>query len=350
MKKSKALVLLSGGLDSMLAIKVLEAQGVLVEGLCFTSNFFNCDKAREASEILKIKLHTIDISKEMLGLVKNPPHGYGKNMNPCIDCHGYMFKRAGEFAQENNFDFIASGEVLGQRPFSQNRGSMEEVRKIFGFEVLRPLSAKLLDETEIEKNKLVKRHKLLDVEGRSRERQMSLAKKYKIKKYPSPSGGCLLTDPGISERLMKTLDYWSDCDTDDVELLKHGRVFWFKNTSPQPSLRTGEGDIGRILLLIGRHKEDNSILEILAKKSDLLIEMPDDIPGPVSLLRTKNKDLVFEDNNIELEIPKELKKSELKMSEDKNLDEIINIACLLTGWYSTKARGKKINFKLKSIN
>ncbi len=335
MQKNKALVLLSGGLDSMLAIKILEAQGALVEGLCFESNFYNCDKAREASEILNIKLHTIDISKEMLELVKNPPHGYGKNMNPCIDCHGRMFKRAGEFARENNFNFIASGEVLGQRPFSQNKGSLGEVRKISGFEVLRPLSAKLLDETEIEKKGLIKRHKLLDIKGRARDRQMSLAKKYKINKYPSPAGGCLLTDPDFSERLMKMLDYWSECNINDVELLKNGRIFWLKTTKE------------KILLVVGRHEEDNNNLEKLAKKNDVVIKLVDNVPGPVTILRIRNHGSEIRNKDIELDIPKELKKSELKMGEVKNIDEILDIASLLTGWYATKTRGIKVSIKLK---
>ncbi|MDO8260107.1 MAG: tRNA 4-thiouridine(8) synthase ThiI, partial [Candidatus Magasanikbacteria bacterium] len=245
-KNTKAIVLLSGGLDSMLAVKVLQVQGIEVVGLCYKSNFYDCARAREAAELLRIELKEVDISSEMLDLVKHPPSGYGKNLNPCIDCHAFMIRRAGEIARAEGFDFVATGEVLGQRPFSQNKESLKRVAALSGVPVLRPLSAKLIDETEIEKNGLVNRHRLLDISGRGRERQIELAEKYEITEYPSPAGGCLLTDPGFSERGIKLLDHWPDCDTNDIEILKHGRVFWF--SLPRKK---------KVLLMIGRHQGDN---------------------------------------------------------------------------------------------
>ncbi|MCD4693944.1 7-cyano-7-deazaguanine synthase, partial [bacterium] len=171
-KKARALVLFSGGLDSMIAVKLLQVQNIEVEAICFVSNFFNSKKAEEGAKNLKIKLHIVNISKEMLKLVKNPPNGHGKYYNPCIDCHGLMVRKAGKFIEKNKkFDFLASGEVLGQRPFSQNKKSLKKVIDISGYEILRPLSAMLLLETEIEKKGLVKREELANISGRNRSVQ-----------------------------------------------------------------------------------------------------------------------------------------------------------------------------------
>ncbi|MDP2736973.1 MAG: 7-cyano-7-deazaguanine synthase, partial [bacterium] len=194
---TKALVLLSGGLDSMLAARVLLDQGVEVTGLSFKSNFFGTIKAKKAAEQLGVELIEIDFSDEHLEMVKNPTHGYGKNMNPCIDCHALMLKRAKEIMVRDGFDFVATGEVLGQRPMSQHRDALDIVEKVSGLEgkLVRPLSAKLLNESEAEKQGKLIRNRLLDISGRSRQRQLELVKKYGIKEYASPGGGCLLTDP-----------------------------------------------------------------------------------------------------------------------------------------------------------
>lgn len=260
----------------MLAAKILESQNITVEGLCFTSNFFDGAKAKKAAEANGIKLRTKDISEEMVKLVKNPQRGFGKNMNPCVDCHTLMIKLAAEIAEKNGFDFVATGEVLGQRPFSQNRQALKEVQKKSGGEVLRPLTAKLLEETSMEKKGLVNREKLLDIQGRSREKQNNLIKEFGIKEYESPGGGCLLTDPGFSGRLSKALQMVPDLKTEGIELLKKGRIYWFKlKGSP-------------VLLVIGRDKEENGQLRKSTKKGDLLI-YPEDLKGPVSLLRIFNQ-------------------------------------------------------------
>ncbi len=337
MKKVKALVLLSGGLDSMLAVKILQEQGIEVTGIVFTSNFYNAERAKKAAKQINIPLKIVDISTEMLDLVKNPPSGHGKNLNPCIDCHALMIKKASEILKKENYQIITTGETLGQRPFSQNKQSLFRVAKLSGTDILRPLSAKLLPITKYEKKGLVNRDKLLDIEGRNREKQMELAKKFNIQEYFGPGGGCILTEPDWSRKLSKMLSNWPKCDIDDVELLKHGRSFWvdlqvgliFKKKSP-------------VLIIIGRDKKDNEQLEKMVKKNDIIIE-PIDISGPTTLVRVKNKKLKVKNRELSLDIPE-------KLEEIKNKEEVLKIACLLTGWYIVKARGRKINFQLRIIN
>jgi len=333
MPKLKALVLLSGGLDSILAAKVLQAQGTEVQGICFRSNFFSSEKAKKAAESIGIKLNIVDISNELLEIVKNPPSGYGKHLNPCIDCHALMTKKASEIKEYN---VIATGEVLGQRPFSQKKEALARVEKLAGVEILRPLSAKLLPETEIEKKGLVNRGRLLNIRGRGRGRQMELAQKYNIKEYSTPAGGCLLTDPEFSQRLGKMLDYWPDCTTDDVQLLKFGRIFWQNSKGSK-----------KILLIVGRHQTDDKALEKFAKPGDIILELKD-IPGPLTLLRAKNYKFKLQEDILKINVPSELKKGELKLSETKSEDEILKIAGLLTGWYAIKARGKKVKIEVKN--
>ncbi len=332
---SRALVLLSGGLDSMLAARVLMEQGVEVVGLSFKSVFFSTVKAKKSAEQLGIKFIEADFTDEHLEMVKNPAHGYGKNMNPCIDCHTLMLKRAKEIMEKEKFDFVATGEVLGQRPMSQNKQALEIVEKNSGLEgkIIRPLSAKLLNESEPEKSGQLIRGRLLDISGRSRQRQMELVKKYNIKEFSSPGGGCLLTDPEFSDKLLKILEYWDDCDSNDITLLRYGRVFWLKNK-----------DDKNILLIIGRDDKENENLKRAAKKGDIIIELAEE-NGPTSLLRN----IEYKVSSImEIQIPEELKMSELKLGEEKNNEEIINVGMLLTGYYATKARGKKV--KLNIIN
>jgi tRNA-uridine 2-sulfurtransferase len=275
-KKTKALIIFSGGLDSILAALVLMDQGIAVEGIGFKSNFYDCEKALKSAKEIGIKLHLKDISKAILALVKNPSYGYGKNLNPCIDCHAMMIKLADKFAKRkfktDNY-IIASGEVLGQRPFSQNKQALGKVIKISGVEVLRPLSARLLPETEVEKRKLVDRLKLGIIQGRTREAQINLARQFGLKTYPSPAGGCLLTDPEFSQRVKKMLEYWPKCKSDDLELLKYGRTFWQK-------LETGNWS----LIVVGRNKEDNEKLARLAKNGDVMVELKE-MTGPLTLVR-----------------------------------------------------------------
>jgi tRNA U34 2-thiouridine synthase MnmA/TrmU len=286
----RALVLLSGGLDSILAVKLLQKQQIEVTGLTFVSYFFDADLAKKAAKNLGIKLKIIDFSDEHLAMVKKPKYGYGQAMNPCIDCHILMLKKAKEVAglqglslrdspqrtvpEGQSFDLVATGEVLGERPMSQNKQALELIEKessLKGY-LLRPLSAKLLEPTIPEKKGLVDRNKLLNISGRSRKRQMALAKKWGIKEYPTPAGGCLLTDLQFGQRLKELFQQWPDCQGNDVRLLKLGRHFWVKDNK----------------IIVGRNHQENLAIKELTQKGDMLIE-PKDFPGPTILIRGRPK-------------------------------------------------------------
>jgi len=338
MKKIKALVLFSGGLDSVLAVKLLEKQGIETAGICFSSNFFGAEKARKIAKANGIKLFVEDFGQDILDLVKNPPHGLGKNMNPCIDCHSVMFKRARAFANQNGFDFLASGEILGQRPFSQNRIALMEVSKTVGEELLRPLSAKLLPETEIEKKGWVNRSQLLNLQGRQRNRQFELAEKLGIKEFEAPAGGCLLTDPDFGKRLEKAIEEFPELREKDVELLKFGRIYWLK-------LKEGKNSI---LVVIGRNKEDNENLENLLVEKDFLLK-PKGVMGPNVLVRGFGVDLEFGADLIEVNVSDE-KAMELDGKIFDNEIEMFKDIAILAGWYIKKVRGGKVEFIISEMN
>lgn len=321
----KVLSLFSGGLDSLLAVKILEAQGLEVTGICFVSSFYNAEKARLIAENNNLKLIVTDVKDKMLDLVKNPPTGYGKNLNPCIDCHSMMIREASIIAEQEGFDIVATGEVLGQRPFSQNGDALQKVKKLSGVDVLRPLSAKLLPETEIEKQGLVKRDELLDIEGRSRERQQDLIKKFKIEVFETPSGGCVLTDKGFCNRLSQILDHWPECTPEDVDLLRNGRVFWF-----------ALGD-KYALFVVGRHKADNEKLKALAQKGDFVLELKE-IPGPLAILRFKNAKFNSRAEEIKVSVPENID-FPLEEKTYLSLEELLIQVGALTGYFVTRARG-----------
>ncbi len=270
-RKVRALGLCSGGLDSMLAGLVLRRQGIDVEWITFETPFFSSGKAKKASRICKIPLIVKDITPVYLKMLKNPSAGYGKYMNPCMDCHSLMFRLAGKIMKAENFDFLFSGEVLGQRPMSQTRPSLRYVEKNSGVDgfILRPLSAKRLPETLPEKNGLVKKELLLDFAGRSRKPQIKLAKEFNITDYPAPAGGCLLTDKGYSIRLKDLFDHNDDYKKRDLELLKYGRHF-----------RLGR----ETKIIVGRTQIDNNnILKFFIPETDHLINVIGP-PGPVVLM------------------------------------------------------------------
>ncbi len=267
---SKALGLLSGGLDSNLAAMCLKRQGVDVTCVSFVTPFFGSQKAELAAKQMDIPLIVEDISDIHLEMLKAPKYGYGKNMNPCIDCHAMMFRLAGEMMIERGFDFLFSGEVLGQRPMSQNANALRSVANYSGHpnRILRPLSARVLPITPMEEQGLVNREQLLDIQGRSRKRQEALAKEWGITDYPSSGGGCLLTEIHFSDRLRDLFDHQPDCTVNDVELLKIGRQF-----------RLSE----KAKLTLGRHQNDNEAIRDAADETHTLLSTPG-IPGPVGLV------------------------------------------------------------------
>jgi tRNA-uridine 2-sulfurtransferase len=239
---TRALAMISGGLDSILAAKLIKEQGIEVIGICFKSYFFDEENAKRMTKQIGIQLEVVDFSKEHFEMVRDPEHGWGKNMNPCIDCHSMMMRYSGELLEKFNADFIITGEVLNQRPMSQNRSALDVVKRQSGFsdKILRPLCAKNLKETQMEIDGLVDREKLLDIAGRNRKPQMALAEKWGIKDYPSPAGGCKLTEPNYSTRLKEILDRKEDVTEKDIHLLKYGRHFVSENNTKIIVSRTGE--------------------------------------------------------------------------------------------------------------
>jgi tRNA U34 2-thiouridine synthase MnmA/TrmU len=268
--RGRGLSLLSGGLDSTLAICVLRAQGLHMEAVVFESPFFSSRAAKKAAERLDVRLHVVDFSREIVTLVKNPPHGFGGAMNPCVDCHAGMIRRAGALMEELGFDFLATGEVLNQRPMSQNRRSLQVVEQDCGYadRLVRPLSALLLEPTEPERRGIIDRTRLLGLQGRARQAQMALARTYGIQEYPSPAGGCLLTEKMFCGRVQDLLTH---------EGLDELRLTWLLRTGRHLRLPGGAKCV------VGRNQEENQTLEEAAIAGDTLV-FPVHVPGPVVLL------------------------------------------------------------------
>ena len=267
---SKALGLLSGGLDSSLAALALKRQGVEVTCIAFATPFFGAGRARQAAAQMDIPLIVQDISEIHLEMVKKPRYGYGKNMNPCIDCHAMMFRLAGEHMASGGFDFLFSGEVLGQRPMSQNARALNSVANYSGYpdRILRPMSAQVLPITSMEENGLVDREQLLDIQGRSRKPQIALAKEWGLTDYPSSGGGCLLTEKLFSNRLRDLLEHNPEATVIEAELLKAGRQFRLSETAK---------------LILGRKQADNDRINELALPENIMLRA-DNFSGPQGLI------------------------------------------------------------------
>ncbi|HIE44563.1 MAG TPA: hypothetical protein EYP78_07215 [Candidatus Omnitrophica bacterium] len=280
----KALALLSGGLDSSLAVKFMLDQDIEVIGVNFFTPFCLCDgkKGRKKKSIvlaeeLNIELKLFNISEEYLQIVKNPRYGYGKNLNSCIDCRILMLRKAKQLMSKIGADFVITGEVLGQRPMSQNRRAMEIIEKESGLEglIVRPLSAKLLPPTIPEKEGWINRERLLDIVGRTRKRQFSLAKEFGISEYACPAGGCLLTDPIFSARIRDLLN--SDMLTlQNINLVKSGRYFRISDS---------------FKLIVGRNQEENQRLMKLTREGDLILELESKGPVAVGRGRRESEDI-----------------------------------------------------------
>jgi len=273
-KRTKAVALLSGGLDSTLAVKLVLDQGIDVEAVNFVSPFCLCRKggcgALEVAKNLNIPLKTITVGEEYLRIVRKPKFGYGKNMNPCIDCRIFMLKKAKKYAEEMGASFIFTGEVLGQRPMSQHRKTLGIIEKKAGLKgkILRPLSAKLLPPTEVEKKGLISRETLLGIEGRSRKKQIRLAQELKVTEYSCPGGGCLLTYREFTSKLKDLFEHKKRISLKDVRLLKIGRHFRF----------------GKNKIIVGRNEAENGLLLQMKMTNDYCFEAQD-TGSPITLLQ-----------------------------------------------------------------
>jgi len=282
MSKGRAFSLLSGGLDSLLATRLIMDQGIDVIGLHFITPFFGYSKKGQESrftgkwrQLYGIQARIIDVSEEYFRVVRNPHYGYGKNFNPCIDCKIFLFSKAKALMEEEKADFLVTGEVLGQRPMSQRRDTLRIVERDSGTEgiLLRPLCAKNLRPTRPELTGMVDREKLLGWSGRSRRPQMKLAEEMGFQHYPSPAGGCLLTDPVLANRIRKYFSERPNTTVKETLLLQVGRHFQFP---------AGQH------LVVGRRDEENQRLMELRQEGDVFLKVQG-IPGPLGLLRGKAK-------------------------------------------------------------
>jgi len=276
----KAVALLSGGLDSTLAVKLMLEQGIEVHALNFLTVFCTCTskgcahQATKVAEEFNVPIKVMNITTEYMEIVKNPKYPRGRNMNPCIDCRIFTFKKAKEFMEEIGASFVITGEVLGQRPMSQRKQAIMTIEKESGLQglIVRPLSAKFFEPTIPEKERIIDRNRLLDISGRRRNQQMALAKEFSINDYPCPAGGCLLTDKGFSARLKDLLKYAPDYDISDLHLLKIGRHFRISDS---------------LKFIVGRDEKENERLVSFSKNGDYIFETID-IPGPIGLARCRD--------------------------------------------------------------
>jgi len=272
----KALALFSGGLDSMIAIKLLTEQGIEVTAINIDIGF---GSTTDKSELLRTRAKMVGADFKIVNarekfvqdILFNPKYGYGKNFNPCIDCHANMFRIAKAMLEDEGASFIITGEVIGQRPMSQRADAIKQVTKLAGDEeggiILRPMSAKLMEPTIPEIKGWVDREKLLGISGRGREVQISMAKKYDFEEYESPGGGCLLTESAMADKIQDFVDH-DTFGVDDIDILKHGR-----------HLRLPDG----AKLVIGRNKEDNDQLRKVNDTKYMSV-IAADIAGPFALL------------------------------------------------------------------
>ncbi|MBU1084279.1 MAG: hypothetical protein KKG84_04200 [Candidatus Omnitrophica bacterium] len=274
----KAIVMVSGGLDSALALKIVADQGINILALHFTSQVHGADSSisigkaiKNMTEIVGCELRVIRLGREFLEMIEHPKHGYGKNMNPCIDCRIFTLKYARKIMETEDASFVVTGEVIDQRPMSQYRKALATVERESGLEglLVRPLSGKLLSPTVPEQKGWISRETLLDLHGRNRTPQIELARKFGIKDFTPPAGGCLLTDPGFAGKF-KDLRKYGTVDEANMELLKIGRHFRI-----DPVFK----------LIVGRDEKENDKLLSLAAENDTIFEPAEDIPGPTGIGR-----------------------------------------------------------------
>ena len=298
MKQVTAIALFSGGLDSILAAKLVASLGIRVLAVKFVTPFFDYelldDPEKYKQEVMdkygiEVILH--DLSRNYLDLLHSPSHGFGKNFNPCIDCKILMFTRAKDMMAEYGASFLISGEVIGQRPMSQRRDTLRVIERDSDNDglLLRPLSAKIMDPTIAETEGWIDREKLLNFSGRGRSKQIKLAKEYGIIDFPTPAGGCILADPTLSTRIEKIYKgnfviKAEEITVTDIRFLLLGRQFLLPNG---------------FWLILGRNEKENFKIEELAEEGDILLHMPDR-PGPTALLRSAKARLLSCENKDEI--------------------------------------------------
>jgi len=325
----RAISLFSGGLDSMLAIKLIKEQGIDITALHINIGFGGTkdikEKLKERANLAGADFMIVDVREQYIqDILFSPKYGYGKNFNPCIDCHGYMFKIAKRIMQDIGASFLITGEVIGQRPMSQRKDALQQVKKLAQDEenlLLRPLCAKLLEPTKPEIVGWVDREKLLDISGRNRERQLKMAKEFGWDDYESPGGGCLLTEPIYSQKIREFIEY-EEFSVEAIDLLKYGRHFRLPDGSK---------------LIVGRHKEDNQALQNIDHPNYMSFRLP--VPGPYSLL---TKSATEKDRELAAKIAITYGKSQ------KDKEYIVNIGsgeyCIVP--FETKAEIKRYFFKV----
>ncbi|EIJ66255.1 thiamine biosynthesis protein [Candidatus Nitrosopumilus salaria BD31] len=280
-EKKKVVALLSGGLDSQLAVRMMQEQGFEVSAVAIKTPFcdFDCGRGcgfeiRERADDLNVNLKTVYLGDEYIEMLKHPKHGIGAGFNPCVDCRTMMFDAAKKHMEEIGAEFIISGEVLGQRPMSQHLDSLRMIEKDSNLvgKIVRPLSAGLLPETDPEKEGLIKREDLGMIKGRTRRNQLDMAKKYGIENPPNAGGGCLLTEPQFGIKAKDLFEHIETPTINDIDLLKIGRHFRLDEETK---------------FVVGRNKDENEMIKALALPEDILLEAKDYV-GPVSILRGKN--------------------------------------------------------------
>ncbi|MFH2035944.1 MAG: hypothetical protein ABIJ45_06035 [Candidatus Zixiibacteriota bacterium] len=277
-KRGHAVALFSGGLDSILSVLLVMRQNIEVTAITFMTHF-GCDIEDRSgcgsnpypmAEKFGFNVKLMHLGQKFIDIVKAPKHGYGKNLNPCIDCRLLMLSEAKLFKEMIGADFVITGEVLGQRPKSQRRDAMMFVDRKSGLDgyLVRPLSAKLFPETMPEKSGLLDRNLLENITGRSRKRQMQLAKEFGVTDYPSPAGGCLLTEPSYTNRLRDLMHYDKDFGFVDLNLLRQGRHFRLSD---------------KVRIIVGRNEKDNDKIESMAQENHLVFEARE-AGSPITIL------------------------------------------------------------------
>jgi len=312
-----ALAMFSGGLDSMLAIKLMVDQGIKVTAIHMNIGFGSRTDVSEImkrhAEIAGAEFKIVDVrDKYIKKVLFTPQYGYGKHFNPCIDCHGFMFRIAKEYLTELDADFMVTGEVLGQRPMSQRSEALDLVKKLALDEddlILRPICAKNMAITKPEREGWVDREKLLDVSGRGREVQLQLAADFGWEDFQSPGGGCLLTDMNFTKKMREFIEH-NDLEVEDIDVLKNGR-----------HLRLPDG----AKLVIGRDKDENELLEKAMNSKHIKVKL-DEIPGPFALL---SSNATQDDKNLSARIALTFTKTDKEAKYDVHVgDEIVKATSL----------------------